>query len=80
MDKINLEILQCKDCDRLAIAINDVRFGHKCSGSWTTVQSIQTTRNRIIDAMPEDENARPASNRRSGSINSFRRRSARRPG
>lgn len=41
-----IEVVRCKDCANMAIAVNDVRhdtsgmFGHgkgKCSGTWTTI-------------------------------------------
>lgn len=58
---MKIAVLQCVDCGRLAISVNDVRrptyngngFGHgdgKCSGSWRTV--VTTERPSHADLSP----------------------------
>jgi hypothetical protein len=38
MVKSTLEILKCKRCGRLAVAIADTRITeHKCTGEWTVI-------------------------------------------
>jgi hypothetical protein len=49
---VNIEVLQCKDCNRLVVSVDDERVptrsragqghgGYKCSGQWTVLVSAE---------------------------------------
>ena len=47
--RVKVEILKCKHCPRLIVAINDTRiFSHKCAGQWTVLTSEQVPVSRIL--------------------------------
>lgn len=54
--EVIIEVLQCADCNRLAVSIADAESGvritnHKCSGRWSVVGAMRADALRIIDAV-----------------------------
>jgi hypothetical protein len=51
-----LEILRCKHCGRLAVALNEIRItNHKCAGQWEVVQRESFDANSLRRAPAVDE-------------------------
>lgn len=52
---ITVEIIQCKSCAKLAVALNGCRVTyHKCAGLWKTVLSERVPRERIDRTVEEN--------------------------
>lgn len=49
--KIKVEAIQCKDCGRVGLSVEDIRVtSHKCSGAWKVIAEAS------VDL---DENGKP---------------------
>lgn len=49
--EVRLDVLKCRNCGTLAVAINDHRItGHKCSGAWDVVRTERIHTHDIREA------------------------------